>query len=107
MDFAVEKTEVATKRPRGRPRQLAVETIVTPEVAQPSEPTQAPRYVVTHNAMAGFDGSGLHQFTAGDIIEDWWTINQLLKVNANFVSLMNENTKIVTCPHCRHKLPIL
>lgn len=101
MEIAVEQT---IKRPRGRPKK--VQTIpVAPVIS--TTPQQAARYVVTKNGMAGYGGGGLYQFEAGQVIDDPFVIGKLLEGKVDFIAKMDANTKIVTCPHCKKKLPVL
>lgn len=103
MEIAVEQT---IKRPRGRPKKIPVSSGATvpvpPIVHAPPE-----RYVVTKNGMAGYGGGGLYQFEAGQVIDDPFVIGKLLEGKVDFIAKMDANTKIVTCPHCRKKLPVL
>lgn len=104
MEITVEKSVptapiMAHRRSRGHPRKVPVplEAPVPQPVAIKPE-----SYVVFKNAMAAF-GGGVQRFEAGTIIDDWYTIQQLKKVNADFIQPMDETVKITVCAHCNKK----
>jgi hypothetical protein len=76
------------------------------EKAKP--PVKAPEptiYIVVRPGIGYINGDA-QTYKVGEVLEDYYVVQQLLAGGADFIAPKGKNTTVVVCPHCEKKVVV-